>query len=155
MHLPIGKMKVWQQIVVAAFGLALVPVASFAATYGHTAQAAQMLERQADAFASDARGEASPADYARRAQDFAAQAHDFSQSVGKASDRDVVLAFQSLWRSYHDLSGDVRSADDRAHFKPVSAAFAEVQLDVKNRYADADGSLLTSGGYVFDPYYNN
>jgi hypothetical protein len=154
MHLPLEKIKVWKKIVVAAFQLALVPVASSATTYGHTAQAAHILERQADAFAADTRGEAGPADYARRAQDFADQAHDFSQSVGKAGDRDVVLAFHSLWRSYQALSGDVRSANDGAHFKPVTAAFAEVQLDVKNGYGDADGSLLASGGYVFDPYYN-
>jgi hypothetical protein len=25
---------------------------------------------------------------------------------------------------------------------------------VKNRYGYADGSLWSSGGYVFDPYYN-
>jgi len=154
MHLPLEKMTGWKKIVVAAFQLALLPLASCATTHGLTAPAADTLERQADAFATDVRGEASPTDYTRRAQDFADQAHDFSQSVGKAGDQDVVLAFQSLWRSYHALSGDVRSANDRAHFKPVTAAFAEVQLDVKNRYGYADGSLWSSGGYVFDPYYN-
>lgn len=52
------------------------------------------------------------------------------------------------------LSDDVSSAHDRADFKPAMEAFAEVQRDVKNKYAYADSSLLTSGGYQFDPYYN-
>jgi hypothetical protein len=92
--------------------------------------------------------------YAQHAQDFADRAHDFRQAVATAGDQDVVLAFHSLWRSYRALSDEVSSANDRADFKPAMEAFAEVQRDVKNKYAYADSSLLTSGGYQFDPYYN-
>jgi hypothetical protein len=149
-----------KNLVVAVFQLALIPLASCATTQGGvTVQAAtDRLERQADAFASDARREASlnhrMSAYAQHAHDFADRAHDFRQAVATAGDQEVVFAFHSLWRSYHALSDDVSSAQDRADFKPAREAFAEVQRDVSNKYAYADGSLLTSGGYQFDPYYN-
>jgi hypothetical protein len=147
-----------RKIVVAIFQLALIPLASCATTHGAPLQAANRLEQQADTFASDVRREASlnqgMSAYAQHAQDFAEQAHDFSHAVATAAgDHDVVYAFHSLWRSYHTLSDDVRSAQDRADFKPAMAAFAEVKQDVTNRYAGSDGSLLTSGGYQYDPYY--
>jgi hypothetical protein len=148
-----------KKIVIAVLQLALILLASCATTtHGVTVQAVDRLERQADAFASDARREASlnhrMSAYAQHAQDFADRAHDFRQAVATAGDQDVVLAFHSLWRSYRALSDDVSSAHDRADFKPAMEAFAEVQRDVKNKYAYADSSLLTSGGYQFDPYYN-
>jgi outer membrane murein-binding lipoprotein Lpp len=147
-------------IVVAVLQLALILLAGCATTptHGATVQAVDTLERQADAFASDAHREASlnhqMSAYAQHAQDFANQAHDFRQAVATAGDQDVVLAFHSLWHSYHALSDAVSSAHGGAEFKPAMEAFAEVQRDVKNKYAYADSSLLTSGGYQFDPYYN-
>jgi hypothetical protein len=149
-----------KKIAIAVLQLAPILLASCATTttHGVTVQAVDRLERQADAFASDARREASlnhrMSAYAQHAQDFADRAHDFRQAVATAGDQDVVLAFHSLWHSYRALSDDVRSAHDRADFKPAMEAFAEVQRDVKNKYASADSSLLTSGGYQFDPYYN-
>jgi hypothetical protein len=154
---------------VSVLQLALILLAGCATIHGNTAQAgdkagdtvqaADRLEQQADAFASDARQEASDnhamSTYAQHAQDFAHQAHDFRQAVATASDQEVTFAFHSLWHSYHDLRDDVSSAHDRADFKPAKEAFAAVQRDVKEKYAYADGTLLTSGGYQFDPYYND
>jgi hypothetical protein len=149
-----------KRIVVAVLQLGLILLAGCATTttHGDTVQAVNGLERAADAFASDARHEVSlnhrMGAYAQHAQTFADQAHNFRQAVATAGDQDVVLAFHSLWHSYRALSDDVSSAHDRADFKPAMEAFAEVQRDVKNKYASADSSLLTSGGYQFDPYYN-
>jgi hypothetical protein len=152
----------FKRLVVAVLQLLIAPIllASCATTttHGDTVQAVDRLEREAEAFASDARREASlnhrMSAYAQHAQDFADRAHDFRQAVATAGDQDVVLAFHSLWRSYRALSDDVSSAHDRADFKPAMEAFAEVQRDVKNKYAYADESLWTTGGYQHDQYYN-
>jgi hypothetical protein len=87
---------------------------------------------------------------------FADQAHAFRLTLDSKSDQQVVLAFQSLWRSYRALRHDtsLRDADARAQLKPVTEAFTGVQRQVITGYSHADPTLYASGGYWLDPYYN-
>jgi len=124
-------------------------------------RAADRLERNADAFDTHTRYEPDPTSSAagdfRDARDFVELAHDFRQTVDSAGDREVIFAFEHLWRSYHALRDEVfrlPSRQARADLKPVTEAFVDVQRIVKNGYSYADSALYASGGYQFDPYYN-
>jgi hypothetical protein len=108
------------------------------------------LERIADAFANDARG------YFRDAPEFADQSHDFRETVGRAGDRDVILAYEQLWRTYQALRQEVERSDSRqaeVDLKPVTRAFRDVVRDMRG-YVDADSALYARGGYQHDPYYD-
>ena len=108
------------------------------------------LERSADAFASDARG------YFHDAPEFVDQAHDFRETLDRAGDRDVILAYEQLWRTYQALRQEVeRSGSPQAEvdLKPVTRAFRDVVRDISG-YADADSALYARGGYQHDPYYD-
>jgi hypothetical protein len=108
------------------------------------------LERRADAFASDTRG------YFRDAPEFADQAHDFRETVDRAGDRDVILAYEQLWRTYQVLRHEVERSDSpqaRVDLKSVTEAFRDVVRDIRG-YADADSALYARGGYQHDPYYD-
>jgi hypothetical protein len=153
-------MSVARSMVIATFWLVLVP-ASCATTRGAIVSAADRLERNADAFDSDTRYEPDPTysvtGYLRGAREFVEQAHGFRRMVDSASDREVIFAFEHLWRSYRALRDEVfrlHSRQARADLQPVTEAFVDVQRIVKNGYSYADSSLYASGGYQFDPYYN-
>ena len=124
-------------------------------------RAADRLERNAEEFDSGTRYEPDPTysatGYFRGAREFVEQAHDFRQIVDSAGDREVIFAFEHLWRSYHALSDGVsrlHSRQARADLRPVMEAFVDVQRIVKNGYSYADSAVYASGGYQFDPYYN-
>jgi len=108
------------------------------------------LERSADAFASETRG------YFRDASEFADQAHDFRETVDRSGDREVILAYEQLWRTYQALRHEVERSDSRqaqVDLKPVTRAFRDFVRDISG-YADADSALYASGGYQHDPYYD-
>lgn|GEM_PF-1436635 len=134
-------------------------------THSRMMSLAETLERNAVAFASDTHYEPAASDLTTGpesvergfpgAQDFAYQAEEFRKTVqDRAGDRKIMLAYERLWRGYHTLSDQVERSENRqakVDFKPVSQAFGAVQNGMQ---AYADPSLLSRGGYQFDPYYN-
>jgi hypothetical protein len=144
-------MSVVRSSVIVTSALILVVLASCATTHSKNMMiSAGRLERIADAFSSDARG------YFRDAPEFADQAHDFRETVDRAGDRDVVLAYEQLWRTYQGLRQEVERSDSRqakVDLKPVTQAFRDVVRDMGG-YADADSALYARGGYQHDPYYD-
>ena len=133
--------------VIMTSALALVAVAGCATNSNMTASA-DSLERSADAFARDTRG------YFRDAPEFADQAHVFRETLGRAGDREIVLAYEQLWRSYQVLREEVgRSDNQQVDLKPVRQAFRDVVRGM-SAYADADTALYARGGFQHDPYYD-
>ena len=154
-------MRVVRTVLVAISWLAVVLVAGCETTHTRTARAADKLEQRIDTFAAGACYQSSAACSSRQqlaaARWFADQVQEFRETCENGGDQEVVFAFQRLWRSYHALRGEVYRLRDRqlqVDFKPVTQAFVDVQLDVKNGYSYADPTVYASGGYVFDPYYN-
>jgi hypothetical protein len=118
------------------------------ATNSNMAASAGRLERSADAFAHDTHG------YFRDAPAFADQAHDFRETVERAGDRAIILAYEQLWRSYQVLRHEVERSDNRdVDLNPVRQAFRDVVRDI-SWYADADTALYARGGFQHDPYYD-
>jgi hypothetical protein len=148
-------------VLVAISWLAVVLVAGCETTHTRTARAADKLEQRIEAFDAGACYQSSaacssPQEFAA-ARWFAGQVREFRETCENGGDQEVVFAFQSLWRRYHALRDEVYRLRDRrleVDFKPVTQAFVDVQRDVKNGYSYADPTLYSSGGYVFDPYYN-
>jgi hypothetical protein len=136
--------------VIVTSALILVTLASCATTHSNMMTSADTLERSADAFAGDTRG------YFRDAREFAEQAHDFRETIDRAGDREVILAYEQLWRSYQALRHEVERSDSeeaQADWKSVTRAFRDVVRDISG-YADADSALYARGGYQHDPYYD-
>jgi hypothetical protein len=150
-------MIVLRSSVIATSALVLVVLTSCATTHSNMMASAGRLERSAGAFASDTRG------YFRDAAEFADQAHEFRETVDQAGDREVILAYEQLWRSYQALHHEVQalhheverldSRQAQIDFKPVTQAFGDVVRDMSG-YADADSALYARGGYQHDPYYD-
>lgn len=141
--------------------MSIVLLAGCTTTQTRTEKAAQTLERSAEAFVAgtcyEPNAGCATSRYLPAARVFADQARRFDQTLQGAGDREVVLAFERLWRSYHTLRDEVsRSRDHQARdeLKPVTRKFIDVQRDVKNGYSYADPTVYASGGYTFDPYYN-
>lgn len=111
---------------------------------------ADKLELSANAFVGDA-GRQFP-----RAAGFAWQAHHFLETVDRAGDRQVILAYGQLWNEYQALREEVeRSSSQPAQvdFKTVTQAFTHLARDIRG-FADADNSLYARGGFQHDPYYD-
>lgn len=148
--------------VIATLLLTVGLLAGCAATGNRTAAAADRLGSAADAFAGHTCDEpnvpCTDNSYVDVARGFSAEALEFRRALeGGVSDRDVLLAYERLWRRYHSLRHEVSRSDDQAlqgHWSPVTAAFADVQRQVRAWYSDADPDLYSRGGYVLDPYYN-
>lgn len=133
--------------VIVTSALVLVALAG-CATNSNMAASAGRLERSADAFARDTRG------YFQDAPEFAGEAHDFRETVERAGDREIILAYEQLWRSYQVLRNEVGHSDHRqADLNPVRQAFRDVVRDI-TWYADADTALYARGGFQHDPYYD-
>jgi hypothetical protein len=148
-------------ILTVTLGLAVALLAGCATTHIRTARGAERLERSAEAFVAracqDPNTSCATTRYLPAARALAGQALRFGQTVHGAGDQDVVLAYKRLWRSYHTLRDEVYRSRDRqaqADLKPVTRAFVDVEVLVKNGYSYADPTLYASGGYTFDPYYN-
>ena len=111
---------------------------------------ANKLGSSATAFVGDA-GRQFP-----HAAEFAFQAHDFLETVDRAGDRQVILAYGQLWDAYQALREEVeRSGSQQAQgdFKTVTQAFTYVARNIRG-YADADSALYARGGFQHDPYYD-
>jgi len=111
---------------------------------------ANQLGSSATAFVGDA-GRQFP-----HAAEFAFQAHDFLETVDRAGDRQVILAYGQLWDAYQALREEVeRSGSQQAQgdFKTVTQAFTYVARNIRG-YADADSALYARGGFQHDPYYD-
>jgi hypothetical protein len=153
--------RVVRTVLVAISWLAVVLAAGCETTHTRTVGATDEFERRIDAFAAGACDQSSAACSSRQqiaaARGFAAEVRAFRETCENGGDQEVVFAFQRLWHSYHALRDEVDRLRDRelqVDFKPVTQAFVDVQRDVKNGYSYADPTLYSSGGYVFDPYYN-
>jgi isopenicillin N synthase-like dioxygenase len=136
--------------VIVTSALVLVTLASCATTHSNMMTSADTLEHSADAFAGDKRG------YFRHAREFAEQAHDFRETIDRAGDREVILAYEQLWRNYQALRHEVERSDSeqvQADWKSVTRAFRDVVRDMTG-YADADSALYARGGFQHDPYYD-
>jgi isopenicillin N synthase-like dioxygenase len=136
--------------VIVTSALVLVTLASCATTHSNMMTSADTLEHSADAFAGDTRG------YFRHAREFAEQAHDFRETIDRAGDREVILAYEQLWRNYQALRHEVERSDSeqvQADWKSVTRAFRDVVRDISG-YADADSALYARGGFQHDPYYD-
>jgi isopenicillin N synthase-like dioxygenase len=136
--------------VIVTSALVLVTLASCATTHSNMMTSADTLEHSADAFAGDTRG------YFRHAREFAEQAHDFRETIDRAGDREVILAYEQLWRNYQALRHEVERSDSeqvQADWKSVTRAFRDVVRDMTG-YADADSALYARGGFQHDPYYD-
>jgi hypothetical protein len=143
----VETMLIVRSNVLARSALVLLALAG-CATNSNLATSAGRLERSADAFARDTRG------YFRDAPEFADQAHGFRETVERAGDREVVLAYEQLWRSYQVLRHEVERSDNRqVDLNPVKQAFRDVVRDI-TWYADADTALYARGGFQHDPYYD-
>jgi hypothetical protein len=147
--------------VVIAMGMAVALLAGCTTTQTRTVTAAESLERSAEAFAAGTCYEPSAGcstnRYLPAARAFADQAKRFGQTLQRAGDQEVVLAFERLWRSYHTLRDEVDRSPDRqarSELKSVTRTFIDVQRQVKNAYSYADPTVYASGGYTLDPYYN-
>jgi hypothetical protein len=106
------------------------------------------LERSADAFANDSGG------YFRAAPEFADKVRDFREAVERSGDREVILNYEKLWRSYQALRREVERSDIpqlRVDFESVTSAFHNV-VGYLNGYAD--NAVYARGGYQHDPYYD-
>ncbi len=148
--------------VIATLLLAVDLLVGCATNENRTAASADRLERVADAFAGRTCSEPNVActgnSYLQLARGFSDEAHEFRRTLEDgAGARDVLLAYERLWRRYHRLRHEVSRFSGQAlqaDWTPVTAAFADVQQHVKAWYSDADPDLYIRGGYVFDPYYN-
>ena len=148
--------------VIATLLLAVDLLVGCATTGNRTAAAADRLERAADAFAGRSCYEPNVActnnPHLQAARGFSDEAREFRRTLEEgAGDRDVLLAYERVWRRYRTLRYEVSRLGDgalRADWSPVTAAFADVQQHVRAWYSDADPYLYSRGGYVLDPYYN-
>jgi hypothetical protein len=124
-------------------------IASFAAlglagcvtTHGSLESSAERLERSAEELQSDARNEGDSA-YYRDAQEFAAEARDFNETLEdrRADDDDIQDAFRHLSGRYHALRDEVERSRDRdaeLDFKPVTEAYLDVEREMR-RVGDRD-----------------
>ena len=148
-------------LVIATFGLLCLALAGCATVHERILNAGDRLERNTNALASRASDDAGATDpvggYSRAAREFANEAGNFRRVADVAGDRDVVLAFEELWRRYQTLRQEInrnQSPRAQADFRPVTEAFVEVQRVVRNGYSYADTALYARGGYYFDPFYN-
>jgi hypothetical protein len=132
----------------ATSALVLVALASCATTQSNMMASVDRLERSADEFDTDTHG------YFRNAAEFADQAHDFRATVDRAGDREVIVAYERLWRSYQALRQEVQGSDSpqaQVALKPVTQAFRGVVRGVSGY---ADSAVYARGGYQHDPYYD-
>jgi hypothetical protein len=145
---------------IAMAALVLGVLAGCATTHVPMMTSADRLERNAEAFANVTAHESAVTDpttgYLSDARGFAHQAHDFRETVeDRAGDREVTLAFEHLWHSYHALRDEVDRSDSRqaqVGLKPVTQAFLRVEHEMAGY---ADSALYARGGYRYDPYYND
>jgi hypothetical protein len=132
---------------IAAFGA--LALSGCVTTGGSLTSSAERLERNADALQDDARDDRVSSAYSRDAQEFAAEARDFRQTVEdrRADDDDVEEAFRDLSRHYHALRDEVERSDSRdaeLDFKPVTEAYLDVERSMsrtgekRDRYARDD-----------------
>jgi hypothetical protein len=147
---------------IAPLLLALQLLVGCATNQSKTTGVADRLESAADTFAGRTCHEPDAAcssdSYLQLVHGLSDDAHEFRETLqAGASGRDVLLAYERLWRRYHALRYEVARSDDRAlqaDWSAVTAAFVDVQQHVKARYSDADPALYGRGGYTLDPYYN-
>jgi hypothetical protein len=135
---------------IATSVLVLLTLASCATTRSHMITSAGRLDRRAVEFATVTRG------YFRNSPEFTDQARNFRETVDGAGDREVILAYEQLWRTYQALRQEVKRSDSRQaqiDLKSVTQAFRDVVGDMSG-YADADSALYARGGYQHDPYYD-
>jgi hypothetical protein len=144
---PPGEIAVKSKVV-ATSALVLVALASCATTQSNMMTSVGRLERSVDAFDTDTHG------YFRNAAEFADQAHDFRTTVDRAGDREVIVAYERLWRGYQALRQEVQGSDSpqaQVALKPVTQAFRGVVRGVSGY---ADSAVYARGGYQHDPYYD-
>jgi hypothetical protein len=126
-------------LTIAAF--TALGLAGCVTTHGNLTSSAERLERSAVELQSDARTD-SGSGYYRDAQEFAAEARDFRDTLEdrRADDADVRDAFRDLSGRYHALRDEVERSGDRTaelDFKPVTEAYLDVEREMR-RVGDRD-----------------
>jgi predicted nucleic acid-binding Zn-ribbon protein len=126
---------------IAAFGA--LALAGCVSTGGSLTSAAERLERSTDALHDEARDERGSSDYSRDAQELAAEARDFRQTLEdrRADDDDIQDAFRDLSRRYHAVRDDIERSDSRdaeLDFKPVTEAYLDVERGMSRYGEDRD-----------------
>lgn len=133
-----------KRIVLTVAAVAAMGLAGCATTSGNLASSAERLERSATELQRDARNDGS-GNYYRDAQAFAAETHDFRQTLAdrRADGPDIQEAFRDLSGRYHALRDEVERSRDRdveLDFKPVTEAYLDVEREMRrvgsrDRYA--------------------
>jgi len=110
-----------------------------ATTSSGLSSSAERLERSAAAFQRNAYADREGRGYERDAQDLAAEARDFRETLQDrhADDRDVREAFSDLSRSYHATRDEVERHADRQADRDF-AAVTEAYLDVERAMNESD-----------------
>jgi hypothetical protein len=127
---------------------ATLTLVACATTSGGLSTSAERLERTAAAFQRDADLDREGRRYERDAQELAAEARDFRETLSdrRADDRDVREAFADLSRSYHAARDEVerkRNRDTDRDFAAVTEAYLDVERAMnstarRDRYAERD-----------------
>ena len=128
----------------------LMALVGCATVHSSIMRSADNLGSSASTFAVDA-GRDFP-----HAYEFSNQAGYFLETVDRASDREVLSAYEHLWAEYHALRYEVEHSGNQhavVDFKPVTQAFTHVARDIRG-YAGADSALYARGGFQHDPYYD-
>lgn len=128
-----------------------VALVGCATTSGGLSSSAERLERAATSFQRDAYESREGRRYENDAQDLAAEARDFRETLHdrRADDRDVREAFGDLSQSYHAARDEVSRRGDREaerEFAAVTDAYLDVERamtnakdrDRRDRYARDD-----------------
>jgi hypothetical protein len=109
--------------------------------HGNLGRSADRLDDSAAALARHDGGRYASSSYAREADKFAEDAHDFNRAVkdSHGDRRDLDRAFEDLSRSYHALRDDVDRSDSREaqlDLKPVTEAYLDVEREMGGYRAD-------------------
>jgi hypothetical protein len=153
-------MTAFRFIAIVTSALILGALAGCATTRIHMMTSTDRLERAAEAFAAVTPSGPVASDattgYLWEAREFVDETHDFRETLeDHAGDREVTLAFEHMWHSYHALRDDVDRSGSRQvqdALKPVTEAFLHVEHEMTGV---ADTALYARGGYKYDPYYTD
>lgn len=120
-----------------------VAIVGCATTSGGLASSAERLERAAASFQRDAYESREGRRYENDAQDLAAEARDFRETLHdrRADNDDVRDAFGDLSRSYHAARDEVSRRGDREaerEFAAVTEAYLDVERAMSSSSRDRD-----------------
>lgn len=116
----------------------LMSIGGCATTGGSLSGSATRLERSAVALQEEARDDGERSGYRADARELAEEARDFRRTVEdhRSSKEDVREAFSDVSKHYHAMRDEVersRSRDAERDFQPVTAAYLDVEREMRSR----------------------